>query len=110
MLASNLYDHNYLGVSVLGEIFSWPEAAIQVIQAKFEQPYDYLLINFVKPYLSHFKTHSDQTEWLNDPRMRCKMIQHVMWALSNIFADNKLATEAIFNQFCDQHLFDGSTH
>jgi len=25
------------------------------------------------------------------------MIKHVMWALSNIFADTKLSTEAIFN-------------
>jgi hypothetical protein len=54
MLVSSTYEHNYLGISVLGEIFSWPQGVVEAILTRFDQPYDYLLINFVKPYVNYF--------------------------------------------------------
>lgn len=74
MLASSNADHNFIGVTVLGEIFSWPEALTEILLQKFEQPYDYLLINFVKPYVNHFKGSACDAEWLSEPIKRCSII------------------------------------
>ena len=97
LLLSQNTETNFTAISVLGQIFSWPEHLIQQLLESFEAPYDYLLHNFVKPYIQYFQTQAMELndQWLNDPLVRCNTIRQCMWALSNIFADMQLANSAL---------------
>lgn len=54
MLSSSNYETNLAAIEMMISVFSWDEAIVRKILPSFEQPYEYLLLNFLKPYLLSF--------------------------------------------------------
>jgi hypothetical protein len=91
------YHYAYFAVSLLGEVFGWPEQLVMQLLLTFDSPHALLMHNFVNPYLCYSKQElaSHEVSWLADAQTRCSMLQHVLWALANMFADLNIANIAI---------------
>jgi hypothetical protein len=83
---------------VICAIYSLPDSQLAEIFTQIEHPYDLIVNNFLRPYLSHFHSQKPDT-WLNQPLSRIRMIELSINALSNIFSNAELATNAIFSDY-----------